>query len=275
MGFFGLFNFDKPGPGVYKDGPEKRGFFLFFDIFVRKFWRLVSLSLSYTLFAIPAFIAFFWVGTFLQMAFSPIKDTAFVFYMSIYLSLFLTSFMGAGPGSAGHAYVLRNFAREEHAWVWDDFVSNTKENFWKGLFLFLLDIVLLIVLVGAAYLYFANSAAMPIPPFVSMVLGFFALSILFMYLMMHFFLYPLMVTMDMSLGGILKTALQLTLRHLPSCILVFLASLVVFAVFFMLFYLNLGFIMLFAALGFSATTFAYIYYGTSVIDEELRQNNRL
>ncbi len=275
MGFFGLFNFDKPGPGVDKDAPEKRGFFLFFDILGRKFWRLVSLSLSYTLFAIPAFLVYFFCATVLQVLFSPLKDPAFILYMSIYCSLFLVSFLGAGPGSAGQAYVLRNFSREDHAWVWDDFISNTKENFWKALGIFILDIILFMGLLGAASLYFINSAVMPLPPFMSLTLGFFALAVFWMYIMMHFFLYPLLVTVDMRLGTALKTALQLTLSHLPGCILAFLGSLFAFAVFVMLFYFNIGFIVLFACLGFSVIAFVYTYYGTSVMDAELRQNNKL
>ena len=37
-------NFAKPGPGVAKDGPQKRRIVVFFEIFFRKFWKLVQVN---------------------------------------------------------------------------------------------------------------------------------------------------------------------------------------------------------------------------------------
>jgi len=273
-GFSWMFNFDKPGHGIDKDAPQKRGFFLFFEIYFRKFWRVISLSLSYTLLSAPVFLIYFFLTTYLQGLFSLIKDPAFVTYMGIYLTLFLVSFLGAGPVSAGHAYVLRNFSREDHAWVWDDMCSQVKANFRQGLALFILDIVLLVILTAAACLYLMHGSAMPLPPLVTTVFGFLAVIMLAVYFMMHFFLYPLMVTFDMKLGAILKTALQLTMGHLPQCVFMFLLSIGVFALFLALYFLNVAFVILFAALGFSTVTFVYVFYGTSVIDRVLAKQNR-
>lgn len=270
-GFFGMFNFEKPGRGVYKDTPQKKGFFLFFEILLRKFWRISSLSLFYTLFSIPACIAFYYLSVFLQSFLVMTSDPVHIHWMSIYLSVFLVSFLGAGPASMGQAYVLRNFSRENHAWVWDDFREKTMENFGKGIAFFLLDIVVVTVLVGAATLYFKYRSIMPIPPIMAASFGFFAVFALFIYLMMHFFLYPLSVTMDMKAGEILKMAFQLTMMKLPMCILIFLAALLMFAVFIYFAYLFIGFLLLFAALGFSAVTFVYTFYSTSVMDKILKE----
>lgn len=270
-GFFGLFNYEKPGRGVDKDAPEKRGFFLFFDILFRKFWRLTTLSLSYTFFSIPALVIFFVLNTFLQAWISPIQDPSFVVTAGILLTFFLVSYFGAGPASAGQAYVLRNFSREEHAWVWSDFCSQTKANFWKGLGVFLLDILFLILLPGAANLYFRFGAQMPMPPLFSAVFGFIAIIALFIWMLMHFFLYPLMVTLDIGFGKLLKTALQLTIAKLPQCILIFILSFIVFAIFMALYFLNVGFMVLFALVGFSLVTFVYVFYATRVMDEMLKQ----
>ena len=35
MSFFGLFNYSKEGPGIAKDGPKKKTFFVFFETFFR------------------------------------------------------------------------------------------------------------------------------------------------------------------------------------------------------------------------------------------------
>lgn len=274
MGFFGMFNFDKPGKGIDKDMPEKRGFFLFFDILLRKFWHVVSLSLFYTLFCVPAFMVYFFLAANLIGIFTPISDPKVITWFSIYASLFLLCFFGAGPGSAGQAYVLRNFSREENAWVWDDFWSQTKENFGKSLVLFILDLVLLTIFFGAAALYLTKGHLFPMPPMVTMVLGFFALFALVIYFMMHFFIFPLMVTFDMKLGEILKTALQLTVMRLPGCVLMLLVSVFAFAVFFAMFYAFIALILLFAALGFSFVAFTYTFYATNVIDDILERQSK-
>ncbi|MBE7025149.1 MAG: DUF624 domain-containing protein [Ruminococcaceae bacterium] len=270
-GFFGMFNFDKPGRGVDKDAPEKRGFFLFFDILFRKFWRISTLSLFYTLFSLPAVVVFFLLNTFLQTWISPIKDPDFISSIGVILTIFLICFLGAGPASAGQAYVLRNFTREEHAWPWEDFWSQIKANFWQGMGVFLLDIVLLTVLPGAASLYFQYGSQMPISPLFSAVFGFLAIIFLFIWILMHFFLYPMMVTLDMRFGKLIKTAFLLTMAKLPQCILIFILSMAVFALFLALYLVNVGLMVLYAALGFSFVTFVYVFYATRVMDEILEK----
>ncbi len=273
-GFFGLFNYEKPGRGVGKDEPQKRGFFLFFELYFRKFWRICSLSLSYTLFCVPGFLLYFFYTTFLMSNFSPIKDPGFISYMSIYATLFLLSFVGLGPASAGHAYVLRNFSREEHSWPWDDFWSKSWANMKQGLGVLILDLLVIGVLFSAASLYLQLGDAMPFPPLVSTVLGFLAILFLLLYIMMHFFIFPMMVTLDMKLGEILKTSFLLTISHLPGTVCVFLLSGLVFGLFIGLYYLNVGFLMVFAAVGFSSVAFVQYFYGTRVIDEILEAQSK-
>ena len=41
MGIFGG-GYDKPGKGVDKNEPKKKGFFLFFDIVIRKFTKFLG-----------------------------------------------------------------------------------------------------------------------------------------------------------------------------------------------------------------------------------------
>ena len=55
MAFLGLFgNYDKPGPGVSKDEPPKAAPIRFFEIFARKFSKLVQLNL---IFIMPTLVA--------------------------------------------------------------------------------------------------------------------------------------------------------------------------------------------------------------------------
>lgn len=53
MGLFG--NYARPGPGIPKDAPPKKGLALFFDVLSREFFELVKLNLLYLLFCVPVF----------------------------------------------------------------------------------------------------------------------------------------------------------------------------------------------------------------------------
>ena len=46
-------NFEKPGPGISKDEPPKKGLALFFEILVREFWQLIKLNLIFCIACIP------------------------------------------------------------------------------------------------------------------------------------------------------------------------------------------------------------------------------
>lgn len=46
-------NFEKPGPGISKNEPPKKGLSLFFEILVREFWQLIKLNLIFVIACIP------------------------------------------------------------------------------------------------------------------------------------------------------------------------------------------------------------------------------
>ena len=55
-GFFGLFDYNKPGPGVPKDAPPKSPFIVFFQILQRKFWNFTKVNMMFFVFNLPAVI---------------------------------------------------------------------------------------------------------------------------------------------------------------------------------------------------------------------------
>lgn len=56
MGLF--YNYNKEGPGISKNGPKKRTFFVFFETLFKNVWRMIPVSLIYwLLFIIPGFSA--------------------------------------------------------------------------------------------------------------------------------------------------------------------------------------------------------------------------
>lgn len=91
-GFFGLFNYEKEGPGISKNAPKKKTFIVFFETFFRNFWKFITINLVYDLISVPA----------------------------------LTN----GLASAGLTNVTRNIARDKHSFGLSDFFDTLKKN-WK------------------------------------------------------------------------------------------------------------------------------------------------
>ena len=114
-GFFGLFDYSKAGPGVSKNGPQKNAVAKFFELYVRKFWKLIVANLIYVVTALPL--------------------------------------VTSGLASVGLTYVTRNFVREKHAFVYGDFVDTVKKNWKQALPVGIINLLLTALLV-ADIIYF-------------------------------------------------------------------------------------------------------------------------
>lgn len=119
----GLFsgNYDRPGPGIRKDAPPQKAIPRFFSIFQRKFFDLCKLNL---LFCIPVLA----VG-------------ALCFGLNALFPYTIVDVLPAivlYPFLAGLTFVTRNYAREEHAFIFSDFKDAVKNN-WAA---FLIDGIL-------------------------------------------------------------------------------------------------------------------------------------
>ncbi len=243
----GLFSpsFLKPGKGIDKDAPQKRSFFRFFDIFFRKFWHLVRLNLLYALTMLPTFIIVFLLAGIISDTMFSMGDiqgllqnmaqqgaeylndpqtfeyelshliVTFDLFFRFVIAFVFTIFWGMGPASAGFTYVLRNFAKEEHAWIWSDFKDATKNNFKQSLIVYLIDIVAFVIFYIAFMVYGQMSGFLGALRYVIMM-------ILFIYTLMHLYIYPIMVTFDLKLKEIYRNALLFAIGKLPSNMLVFL-----------------------------------------------------
>lgn len=114
-GLWNFFDRSQPGPGVSKNAPKKRRFFLFWEVFYRKFWSLVLLNLLFVLSCIPI--------------------------------------VTIGPALAGFSYVLRHYARGEHSFLWMDYRDAFKENWKQSVAVNLLSAAAFVVLGIALYFY--------------------------------------------------------------------------------------------------------------------------
>ena len=116
-----------------------------------------------------------------------------------------------GPATAGVAYVTRNWARDEHAFIWSDFKDAVKENWKQSLVISLITAVLpfLIYIGWTFYGQMAQQQAfMVIPQMLLLFLGLiWALSVTYMY--------PLLVTYQLKLKDLLRNGLLLGVARLP------------------------------------------------------------
>lgn len=230
-------SYDKPGKGIDKDAPQKRSFFRFFDIFFRKFWKLVSVNLLYILTSLPTLILVFLLSGIISgnilmaenvkalmqniadqtaQAFGgdaiQIYDQLLVsidLIIRIGTSLLFMVFWGMGPVTAGATYIFRNFAKETHAWIWSDFVKALKDNFKQSLGVFLIDLLAFVVLYTAFVVYGQMSGMMGALRYVIVI-------IVFVYTLMHPYLYQLMITFEMKFKDLYRNALLFAIGKLPS-----------------------------------------------------------
>lgn len=118
-GFFGLFDYTKPGKGVSKEEVERPRFVHFFKLLLRKFWLLVQLNLLYLLFCIPV--------------------------------------VTIGPATAGLTFVLRNMATDQAVFLFSDFMDSFKSNWKQALVYSLILAVCMVPAVNAISFYTANA----------------------------------------------------------------------------------------------------------------------
>lgn len=101
MSLFG--NYETPGKGIPKAPMDKKGIFKFFEIYGRRFWKLIQLNIIYVIFCIP-------VVTF-------------------------------GPATAAMTKVARNYSQERNAFVLGDFIDTFKKCFKQSFLMGLIDIL--------------------------------------------------------------------------------------------------------------------------------------
>ncbi|NLZ46723.1 MAG: DUF624 domain-containing protein [Clostridiales bacterium] len=212
MGLFG--GYGNSGPGIPKSEQQKKGIFKFFEIFGRKFWKLIQLNLIYLLFCIP-------VVTF-------------------------------GPATASLVKITRNYTQERPIFLWSEFWKTFKSCFKQSFIMGLIDVIFTVALFIAipAYNQMAKQNNVYYIPFVI------CLSFCFIFIMMHFYIYLMIVSTNLSLPKILKNSFILVAIGLKQSLqTLFAIFLVVFALFLFLPYSS--FIMPFLPFSFIALIISF------------------
>lgn len=222
----GLFNnYLKEGPGVEKDAPEKHRFFLFFELFGRKFSKLIQLNILYAVTLIPLFLGLIMTikvnsEIFINgsLSLEMLKKVPVVVISGDIIGmiiLVLSAFI-SGPATAGFTYVIRNFQREEHAWVMSDFLEQFKKNFRQGSIIALLDLVIYATAYVAIVFYsFMVKDWMPEIAGIAPILVAIVCMLSVIYTWMHYYIYVMMVTFKLTIKDIYRNSFLFALGKLP------------------------------------------------------------
>lgn len=230
MGLFGG-NYSKPGPGVYKNAPEKKGLNLFYEIFFRKFWKLIQLNLMYIATLLPTFAIIFLLSGMISNkltvntdALAALSDASFTqaqaaqisitmdLMTRFFISVFFTVFWGGGPATAGFVYILRSFIWEDSVFLASDYFRHIKSNFKQAIAVWIIDIAVFTAMCYAYFFYGSQANIMYFLKYVILVLAFF-------YTMLHLFLYHLLVTYKLTIPKLYKNSALFALSSLPWCVL--------------------------------------------------------
>ena len=176
-----------------------------------------------------------------------------------------------GPWTAGVAYVTRNWARDEHAFIWSDFIDAVKANWKQALITSVITGVMpTVVYVCNAYYggMVANNVLFIIPQVLCWLVG-------LIWCLMLIYIYPVMVTYDLSYKGVLRNAALLAIARLPFSVAVRLGSIIPAALACLMIYLltQYTFVILlvlcayYLLIGFGLSRFITASYTNGVFDK--------
>lgn len=173
-GFFGFLDFTKEGPGIKKDAPKKKAFFMFFETFFRNFWRFFSVNLIFTACCVPI--------------------------------------ITHGMAHAGITNITRNIARDKHSFGLSDFFETIKKNFKQSLAVGVINtLITSLILFG---IWFYNESYLQTQQNLSLAGLVVCLMLLVVFCMMNFYIYTLMITFDFKIKALYVNSFKFVLLNL-------------------------------------------------------------
>lgn len=188
-GFLGIGNYSKPGPGISKDETQKNDFFFFFELYFSKFWKLCEINLLYFICCIP-----FFIPCFITLTYQP--GNVFLFYLS------LAPLIGLSVITSGLAYVLRNFARQQHVFLWTDFFETIKKNWKQSLAIGTIDYIVYLMM-STAFNFYNVHIKVNVWYSIPLIL---CVLLIVVFTTMQYYLHMMLITFDISVKKILKNA---------------------------------------------------------------------
>lgn len=181
---FGLWDYNKAGKGVAKNEPEKKPFFKFFELFSRKFWQLFQINMLYMLFCIPI--------------------------------------VTIGPATAAMTQIMRKYVLEQPIFMFSEFWNAFKKNFKQALIIGIFD-VLFIILFAYSFIFYNSALALESTTQNTILMAVTTASAI-MVSILHFYIYPQIVALNLKLPAIIKNSLLLTILGLKSNVVTLVVS---------------------------------------------------
>ncbi len=175
-----------------------------------------------------------------------------------------------GPVQAGMAYVTRNWARDEHAFIWADFKDAVKENWKQALGVSAITSVVPIILY-VCWMFYGQMAEQNAFFYVPQIL---TISLGVIWMLGLTFMYPIIVSYKMTFKDVVKNSILLAIARLPQTIGIRLLTALLLALCLFLFVftgagmyalLVLGAYYIF--LGFAMTRFIQASFTNAVFDK--------
>lgn len=204
-GFFGLFDSTKPGPGISKNEPKKKRFFQFWELYFRKFFKLIIANLLYALVSLPL--------------------------------------VTQGLAQAGMTFVTRNYAREKHVFLPSDFFDTIKKNWKQALITGIMELIIgacLIFDIVYAWDWMNTGESLEIMPMLFFAVSFFLL-LIFSYA--RYYLYLQMITFKFSFKQVWKNSLLLAVVGFKENLIISIILIAIYALAFVLLYYFFWFVL--------------------------------
>ncbi|MEE5992328.1 MAG: DUF624 domain-containing protein [Oscillospiraceae bacterium] len=225
MALFG--NYENSGSGIAKDAPQKKPFFRFWEIFVRKFWQLINVNLLMMASFLPLVLGI------LSVIYFGESNTQLALILVIVCGLVFAVFFG--PIMAGCTQILRNFTREKPCFLMDTFFKTLKSNFKQSMLLGWIDILVSASVASGMYIYprmigaIQESGEGSTTTIYALFIA--TLSISIVVLLMSFYGYLMIVSTDLKMKDVLKNSLALSLIALKKNLITLVLSAVIVVIF--------------------------------------------
>ena len=237
-------NYSKEGPGLYEDDFNKGPVTRFFQVFLRKFWKLITNNLMFVISNIPmlllSFMITFWF--FGAMGFTPesfadafrqtgieqnveavqtseegepeltvdeelaAMGATYHLIFTICGACLLTGLclVCLGPAQTGLTYLYRNYTREIATFTWSDFKDSFKMNFKDSLKIMFINIAVTMILLVNILFYHHNSRVDD-GIFPTIATVFFTV-LLVLFSGINIFVYPMIASLELKVKHVYKNA---------------------------------------------------------------------
>ena len=121
----------------------------------------------------------------------------------VLMGLSLLAIFTWGPVNAATAYIIRNLMRGEPVFLWHDFWYSVKRNVKQAIIFGIIDVLMIAMLVYDVSIYRLNIASLDLGLFMFIISC--GMSIIYFFARMY--IYPMMVTFDLSIFKLIKNGL--------------------------------------------------------------------